>query len=355
VVQSVESIPQPGWFIPYSMAMHRDYLYVSSTFACSYFKRDAQTGKLTYVDGVFNGRSKRGKLIAGGYTITFAGGRMYRVSDDGKGITWCDIDEKTGKPVEKGNVECPPSWHMGVSPDEKHLYVKTCKTGEEKLLWFTLEADGKPVKAGEVSGKGLGANAFRLLPSMFQRSPDGKYFYSISSADYAIACIARKSDGSIAYRDTTDLEKIFKRDPVRDPYRWATLALSPDGKWLYAAVQNGSPRTNFYAIFKRDAETGVLTHQETVSGDQNPMANLRGWTLTFCPGGETGFLACVTGPLLTLTYDSKTGRLSDPGMVAGTKAHGFGSFLWDAAGKFLYAGSCNELLYGNGIFVLKTN
>jgi hypothetical protein len=119
-------------------------------------------------------------------------------------------------------------------------------------------------------------------------------------------------------------------------------------------VRNGSPRTNFYGIFRRDAETGGLTHQETVSGDQNTIANLRGWTLTFWPGGEGGFLGCATGPLLTFKYDSKTGRLTDPGTVKGTTTHGFEHLLWDPAGHFLYAGSfCVERLYGFGVFVLK--
>ena len=70
-------------------------------------------------------------------------------------------------------------------------------------------------------------------------SPDGRFLYSISSQDYAIACIARQADGGIAYAGATDLTSAARREPGYERCRWVSLALSPDGQWLYAAVFNG--------------------------------------------------------------------------------------------------------------------
>jgi hypothetical protein len=59
---------------------------------------------------------------------------------------------------------------------------------------------------------------------------------------------------------------------------------------------------------------------------------------------------------VAFTYDAKTGHLTDPGLVKGTRNHGFEHLAWDADGRFLYAGSYDcELFpgYGFGIYVLK--
>ena len=76
--------------------------------------------------------------------------------------------------------------------------------------------------------------------------------------------------------------------------------------------------------------------------------------MTFLPDGSGGYLGCVTGPFLTFKYDSKTGHLTDLGMVKGTKANGIEHFVWDTDRRFLYAGGYNgDPLYGFGISVLR--
>jgi 6-phosphogluconolactonase (cycloisomerase 2 family) len=340
------------------MAFNGDYFYVSSNFGQSYFKLDRQTGKLTYVDGVFNGRNKRGKLIAGSYAICFAGGRMYKVAEDSKGMTWCDIEAQTGKPIEKGRVDCPAAaGRMIVAPDQKSLYLKAGGEEEGHLLWYRINADGKPAKAGDVTGKGIGFSEANCdFPWLSQMSADGKFLYTISSQDYAIACIERKANGEIACKSTIDLDTVIKRESGYERFRWVALAISPNDKWLYASVRNGRPSANYYAIFKRDAETGALSLKETITGDKDPLANLRGWAVTFSPDGSGGYLGCCTGPFLTFKYDARTGHLTDLGMVKGTKAHGIGHLAWDPDRRFLYAGSYDGDLfpgYGFGIYVLK--
>src|SRR4029077_13193401 len=94
-----------------------------------------------------------------------AGDRMYGVtSHDGyrrakwHGLAHYDLDP-SGKPVRKGLVECPASRQIVVGPNQKDLYFKTCGGKADQVLWFHLDADGQPVRSGEVTGKGIGLSA----------------------------------------------------------------------------------------------------------------------------------------------------------------------------------------------------
>jgi 6-phosphogluconolactonase (cycloisomerase 2 family) len=254
------------------------------------------------------------------------------------GLAWHDIDAQTGRPARKGVVECPASRQMLLGPGGKDLYLKACRGKEDRVFWYRLEADGKPVKAGEVAGKGIGASKHNDYPGILVIAPDAKHLYAVSAEDYAIARIERKPDGALAYGGAVDLGPIAKHDPGNALYLWTSLAISPDGKYVYASVRNGKPTENFYGIFRRDPGTGDLAFQEKFSGEQDPLANLKGWNMVFAPNGLGGYLGSFAGALATFKYDAQTGRLTGPAVVKETRNNGTSHLVLDAENGLLYVG-----------------
>jgi hypothetical protein len=175
----------------------------------------------------------------------------------------------------------------------------------------------------------------------------------VSGEDYAIACIQRKPNGEIAYQGAADLAPVAKRDPDNYRYQWVGLAVSPDGKWLYASVRNGRPDENFYGIFKRDPETGELAFREAVSGDKDPLANQQAWNTAFAGNGTEGYLGSWTGPLMTFRYEPQTGHLTHQGVAAGTNGYGAPHLLLDAERGFLYGAGGEIGTVVATLFVLK--
>ena len=339
---------------PMSTAFHGDFFYVGGEDGIVYFKRDLQTGKLNFIDQL-------SEFKCGGYTICCAGARMYAVTPhDGyrrmswHGLAWYEFDQ-AGKPSKQGLVECPASRQVVVGPDQKDLYLKACGGRGDKLFWYQIRADGKPVRAGEVTGKGIGPSSHGKHPSILQMAPDAKNLYCVSGEDYAIACIQRKPDGEISYRGAAALDPVAKRDPDNDSYQWVSLGLSPDGKWLYAAIRNGKPAENFYGIFKRHPQTGDLSFQETIRGDKDPLANQPAWNMAFAPNGTEGFVGNWTGPLMTFQYDAQTGHLFNPGAVPETKGHGSQLLVLDADHGLLYGAGGHVGNVVSTLFVLKVD
>ncbi len=313
-----------------------NYLFVTGEDGFMIFRRDLQSGKLTFIE-------QQLELKAGGFALVAAGGRLYGVTPhDGyrrmswHGLGWFEVDPATGHALKKGVVECPASRQMLVGPGQKDLYLKSCGGEQNRVFWYRIGDDGTPVKSAEVEGKGIGASNFSDYPGLLIQSKDGRDLYTISSKDYSIAQIRRDPTGAIKYAGATDLAVVAKAAPENYGYQWVSLAISPDGVWLYASVRNGKPTHNFYGIFKRDPETGALTFRETVNGEQDPLANMKGWNMLFSPSGTGGYLGNFAGPLTTFNYDSKTGHLSNVQVVNETKWNGTSILAADTEHGLLY-------------------
>jgi len=322
-----DGLPKP-FILGYTLVIKGNYLYTAGN-NISCFKRDVKTGQTTFVgeaadviqrvNDAFPQNRKWDDKQRKTCIIRLIGNRLYAIPQWGTALAWYEIDDQTGKLTEKGVVECGPSFHAVASPDQKDLYVLTNpyarRFAKMAITWYHLDADGKPVKMGEVTGKGLGGSDQTPHDGLLQISPDGKYVYAISGDDQAIACLERAADGKLTYKSTTDLAKIGAPDKPNKS-AWASLVLSPDGKWLYAQLWKYSkPVDNHCVIYKRNLDSGELTLQEDITGDKNALINRRGWQcIQFLPNG-TGFLGHYDLGLWTFQYDAATGRLENPAEV----------------------------------------
>ena len=139
-----------------------------------------------------------------------------------------------------------------------------------------------------------------------------------------------------------------------------TLSMSPDGKWVYAAVWRDVNPGCSIGIFRRDPETGDLTLQEAGSGNDGTrsdykLSNLNALNLVFLPGGTAGYAGTSSGALLqTFRRDPKTGHISDVTDIPVVDARSFSSaaLVLDSKKGVLY-GTCGTWPTPGGVWVLK--
>jgi len=314
-----------GDFRPCNMVVIGDYLYSGSSGknnAIHYFKRDEKTGMLSY-SGKLGAEDKERNVY-----VCAAGGRLYaiRACNNDNQIAWYDIEAQSGKPVEKGAVVVAKNdvgghpdlskkfnWMGGsaVSKDQKNLYVMA-ESGGWKMLWYRLGADGAPVLAKELAGKGIEASV--------QIAPDGSHLYCMSRE--AIACIEISPTGEPAAKSAAALDPKWNVN-VKDAAISMTLSFTPDGNWLYAHcwVGVGWPAAAFsegyLGIYKRDPATGALALHEAGSGNDSTrpdfkLANSKALNLVFMPDGLSGFAGTGSSTILrSFRCDPNTGRLKD--------------------------------------------
>jgi hypothetical protein len=286
-----------------------------------------------------------------GCYVTCASGRLYATPStvNDAAMAWYDLDAKNGNPKLKGIVPCPAVWQAIVGPGQQDIYFKSgaqASQSRDSILWFRLDATGKPVYSGSVNGTGIagigwGGNYITL-------SPDSKFLYCISPVDYAVACIARNTTtGAITYVKSTSLTPALASHPY---YTWNTLAISPDGKWLYVYEWDyGTVDKNFVAIYKRDLSTGDITYQETITGDVDAVASRKDAGLVFFPD-NSGFLAGMGMGLTYFEINPANGHLENT--VEASDVASTHISIIDSAKGFLYGWSGSEH-YTPGIFTFK--
>lgn len=320
----------PDDFDPSNLFSIGGFLYAVGPYrqpSIHYFKRDGSSGLLAYAGSVGTGQQCQSSAACP------AGGRLYflltRWIDQGidNRLAWYDIDAKTGKPFQKGttprltwtdrpgHTESAGWGRMLVaSVDQKNLYATT----DRAILRFKIDADGKPVPAGQLAEKGIGEYIFA--------APDGKWLYTMTHKPApAIACIQCKPDGEIALKTIVDLDPKWGDGNAQVQTEFS-MSMTPDGKWLYAADWNiggddpdkGSMSTtnSYLAVFQRDPVTGALKLADAGCGNDSSrldlkLANSRDLRLLFRPDGGSGFISTASGSLLrSFERNATTGRIS---------------------------------------------
>lgn len=319
----------PEDFDPAELFSLGDFLYAVGPRqqpSIHYFKRDASSGLLSYAGSVVVTKQQCNST-----TTLAVGGRLYVLLTrwiDGtvdNRLAWYDLDPQTAAPVQKGispsltwtdrpgHTESAGWGRMLVSSrDRKNIYVTTDRT----ILRLKIEADGKPIPAGQLAGEGIGEYIFA--------APVGKWLYTMTHKPVpAIACLECKPNGEIALKNTVKLDPKWG---VRDTQTKFSMSITPDGKWLYAADWNIGAQdcldkgdaitTNSYlAIFQRDPASGDLKLMDAGCGNDSTrpdhqLANSLDLGLVFNPDGGSGFISTSSGCLMrSFARDATTGRI----------------------------------------------
>nr|MDZ8046688.1 beta-propeller fold lactonase family protein [Nostoc sp. DedQUE02] len=136
-------------------------------------------------------------------------------------------------------------------------------------------------------------------------SPDGKYLYAAGYDDSAIAVFER--DTTTGQLSFVEVQKDYTNG-VDGLASAASVTVSPDGKYLYAAGYNDSE----VAVFKRDTTTGQLSFVEVQKDGISSVDGLGGvYSITVSPDGKYLYAAGYQDSAVAVfERNQQTGRLS---------------------------------------------
>jgi cysteine-rich repeat protein len=256
------------------------------------FRRDAGTGRLTFVDGQRDGvGGVDGIDGARSVALSPDGAHAYVAGFNDDALAVFARDPRSGRlvlvqVVRDGSggitgLDGPES--VAVSPDGAHLYA-TGGNGDALVVFARDPASGT-LSFVQVLKDGSGGVDGLNRPRGAALSPDGAHLYVAGEADDAVAVFARDAaTGALAFVEAL-------RDGaagVDGLARAFSVALAPDGAHVYVA----SSGDDAVALFRRDAATGRLTFVEVRRDGVDGVDGLNGAAaVVVAPDGEHVYVA----------------------------------------------------------------
>ncbi len=238
------------------------HLYVTAALddAVTVFARDPVSGALTFVQAVL----ESDPLVDGldgaiGVTVSPDGRHVYVTGEQDDAVVAFARDEATGALTfverEKDGFGGIPLLTLTgavgatVTPDGRHLLVAAPGPGVLALFARDAATGGLSYLGAWRDGVG-GVDGLAMVQTAVV-SPSGHFVYTAGLADDAIAVFARDADsGGLTFLASVrhGVGGVVALDGVR------SLALSPDGQYLFAAAYN----SDAVAVFRRHGATGLL-------------------------------------------------------------------------------------------------
>ncbi|MEH2024341.1 beta-propeller fold lactonase family protein [Nostoc sp.] len=300
----------------YSITVSPDgrFLYAAgyNDSAVAVFKRDTTTGKLSFVE-VQKDDTNGVDGLGSSYSVTVSpdGKFLYASGYDDSAVAVFKRNQQTGKlsfvEVQKDDTNgvdgLGGAESITVSPDGKFLYAsgyddsavavfeRDITTGQ--LSFVEVQKDD----TNGVDGLG-GANSVIV-------SPDGKFLYAAGYDDSAVAVFER--DTTTGQLSFVEVQK-DGTNGVDGLASAASVTVSPDGKYLYAAGYNDSA----VAVFERDTTTGQLSFVEVQKDGISSVDGLDGvYSVTVSPDGKYLYAAGYQDSAVAVfERNQQTGKLS---------------------------------------------
>lgn len=261
------------------------------------FGRNPKTGKLTMFDLVKDGErgAKEMKFVV---EAVFSPDSkfVYAIADNSATLITLQVQEgrllKFLK-ADKGRDKCFVGVRgLSVSPDGKSIYVTSARAD-------TLTGLSRDPKTGEATIKEVvkkNASGIEALTGIFYPlvSPDGRFVYTSTGrfrGTTAVSLFKRNDDGALKYIES--LTELGGLDGGNE------IVLSPKGKHLYYC---GSKSHSITAL-ERDAKTGKLKVIQTVKDSMKaPLKSVAG--LAVSPDGRFVY-AAVEGAMSVVVFERK--------------------------------------------------
>jgi 6-phosphogluconolactonase (cycloisomerase 2 family) len=338
------------------------------------FTRDANTGKLTYVEMLKDGGTDgSGNPIDGlnratWITVSPYGKHVYTASDGDNAVAVFSREAATGKLtyvelLKDGGTDgsgnaidgLDDAYSVTVSPDGKHVYI--AGKSDDAVAMFTRDATtGKltfveMLKDGGTDGSGNAINGLDGANSVMV-SPDGEHVYAASAGDDAVVVFTRDAvTGKLTFVETLLNGATDGSGNVIDGLNEAVfITVSPDGNHVYVAGRSDDA----VAVFTRETSTGRLTYVEKLKdgatdGAGNAIDDLNApRSVMVSPDGKHVYAAAYDDDAATVfTRDGSTGKLT---YVETLKDNGFdgSGTMWNGLdyansvtvspdGKYVYA------------------
>jgi poly(3-hydroxybutyrate) depolymerase/6-phosphogluconolactonase (cycloisomerase 2 family) len=237
------------------------------------FARDAQSGRLTFLEAQRNGANGIDGLgNANGVAVSPDGAHVYVIGEDSAAITTFTRDSLTGRltfvQTQRDGLPGPDPLHgfavsygLAVSPDGAHVYVGG-HAEESDVAVFARDAASGRLTPIELVSTGLPpTNELRV-------SPDGTHLYAAGGAGAVTAFQRDPATGRL-----TRLAS-WQREGDEGVLGLDTnvIALSPDGASVYLSGYHDHSVT----VFARDPGTGLLSLLQTVRSGVEGVLGLKG-------------------------------------------------------------------------------
>jgi 6-phosphogluconolactonase (cycloisomerase 2 family) len=287
------------------------HLYLARPGSVAVFARDAQNGALEFVEEEREGIGGADGLLSGAVRLTADERHVYVAGD--AGVAAFARDAQTGALRFVDALRYAPDggafYSVGraslvVSRDGRHVYATKGLSPDPvgEVVIFARDAESGRLRivqtlkqgAGEVDGLD-GAHSLLL-------GADGRYLYVASSTDSknAIAAFARDaSSGQLSFVD------VLRRGIVGvDELSGAgSVTVSPDGNHVYVASQQFGGAV---AVFKRDAQSGLLRFVEGQSGFAAEGAS----TVAVTSDGRHVYIGSLYEGMAVFARDAESGSLA---------------------------------------------
>ncbi|NJN18794.1 MAG: lactonase family protein [Oscillochloris sp.] len=269
------------------------YAAAVSDDAINVFERNLETGALTYQDSIkFDSAYtlcltpgctvKRIQGLDGAYEPLLSpdGKFLYVSGISSDAITVFRRDPGTGG--LRGLLNLPAvrqeiidstnlngAYGMAMSADGKYVYA----TGYSSSSLVAFSRNPSTGELTAVNGGVYKAPAIAGLNGVFRVtiSPDGNFLYTASFDGNSVTAFKRNpATGLLTLVDTYS----HSQDGISDLESVSSVAISPDGNYLFATAFN----SNAVSIFARDKQTGELAQVQTIkrnAGGQPPLGNAR--------------------------------------------------------------------------------
>ncbi len=194
-----------------------------------------------------------------------------------------------------------------VSPKGAHVYV-SAEVGKSIQIFERNQIDGSltfldDIKQGDLSG-GLIVKGLNRATALAM-SPDGRNVYAAGKNDNAVAVFHRTvTTGSLCY-----MECFKDGQGGVDGLKCALdVTVSPDGKHVYACGY----KDNAVAVFSRDPYDGRLTYVERQKNGQDGVVYMKGpGVVTVSPNGKHVYVGSIGhDAVVVFNRNSSTGELS---------------------------------------------
>jgi 6-phosphogluconolactonase (cycloisomerase 2 family) len=191
---------------------------------------------------------------------------------------------------------------LAVSPDGKQVYAAGSRDNAVAVFNRSLTTGG--LAFTQILRDGVGGITGIESISSVTLSPDGKQVYTTSSTDMAVAIFSRSAAGRLA-----EIQVVRNGVGGVDGLDGASAAaVSPDGKQVYTTAD----QDNAVTVFAREAATGKLTFQQVLKNGDLGINGLWGASsLALSPDGRYVYATGTLSNAFTLfTRDAATGHLT---------------------------------------------